>query len=273
MPYRHLPNSRPAVIRALKTARDTAKNTPLADRAISPEQWAKLDDSVPTSFANRLFKEASDVDLAFAAQAPLTTAISQTAARLTMICSHFHQVLDLGISRGTFAPGARSYYDRDITASTLPDLSSYDAVLEAAGNIVTGEAARATAEAAGVARYGSSVYGSGAQYASASDTVPHVPMVLPSAAEVGTMRDEFVTLRNKVQAAEVNTDQQQEEFGAMYPEAQALAVDIADTVEFFYRKDPDDGSRRAKCGRWGVVYLSDPQPPATPTPTPPPPTP
>jgi hypothetical protein len=49
-------------------------------------------------------------------------------------------------------------------------------------------------------------------------------------------------------------------------------VDICDTVEFFYRKDPDDSSRRAKCERWGVVYVSDAAPaapPPTPTPTPP----
>jgi hypothetical protein len=34
------------------------------------------------------------------------------------------------------------------------------------------------------------------------------------------------------------------------------------------RKDPDDSSRRQKCERWGVVYASDPTPPAPPTNTP-----
>jgi hypothetical protein len=34
-------------------------------------------------------------------------------------------------------------------------------------------------------------------------------------------------------------------------------VDICDTVEFFHRKDPDPSSRRAKCARWGVVYVYD----------------
>jgi hypothetical protein len=28
------------------------------------------------------------------------------------------------------------------------------------------------------------------------------------------------------------------------------------------RKDPDDSRRRQKCERWGVVYASDPTPPA-----------
>lgn len=249
MPSRRLPNSMPAVIRTLKTARDTWKNTPVAaDRAISADHWAKLDDAAPTSFLNRLLKEASDVDLALAAQAPLSTQFGQVYARLTLFVSHFHQVLDMGITRGTFAAGARSYYGRDIGASTIPDLSSVEAVMEAAESIVTGEAARFTAEAAA-----------------------HVPMALPSAAEVATLRTQFLTLRNQREQALVKTDREREELMALYTEGQTLAVDICDTVEFFFRKDPDAGSRRTKCERWGVVYHFEPaeQPPTPPDPNPP----
>jgi len=247
MPYRKLPNSVPAVIRTLKTARDAWKITAATDRAITAEQWAKLDDAAPASLLNRFLKEASDVDLALAGQAPLTTKLSQAAAQLTMNVSHFHQVLDLGIARGTFAAGARSYYGRDVNATAIPDLATYDAVAEEAENIVKGEAARQTAEGAG-----------------------YIPMALPSAAEVGALLTQFQTLENQSEQAQVNTDKQREELQALYPEAQALAVDICDTVEFFHRKDPDDSSRRVKCSRWGVVYIYDQ--PAAPTPPPAPPT-
>ena len=51
-------------------------------------------------------------------------------------------------------------------------------------------------------------------------------------------------------------------------------MDICDTVEFFYRKDPDASSRRQKAMRWGVVYLYEPgetpDPSAGGGPTPPP---
>lgn len=254
MPSRRLPNSMPAVIRTLKTARDAWKNTPVpADRAISADQWAKLDDAVPASFLNTLLKEATDVDLAQAAQAPLSTQFAQVYARLTLFVSHFHQVLDMGIARGAFAAGARSYYGRDIGATTIPDLSNQTAVMEAAEMVVTGEAARATAE--------------GAAY---------VPMALPSAAEVAALRTQFLTLFNQRDLAMVKTDREREELMALYAEAQALAVDICDTVEFFFRKDPDAGSRRTKCERWGVVYHFEPgeqpappaDPPAPPAPNP-----
>ncbi len=248
MPSRRLPNSMPAVIRTLKTARDAWKNTPAAaDRAISAEQWARLDDSVPASFLNGLLKEASDVDLALAAQAPLSTQFGQVYARLTLFVSHFHQVLDMGVARGTFSDGARSFYGRDIGSTTIPDLSNQTAVMEAAEKVVTGEAARATAE--------------GAAY---------VAMTLPSAAEVAALRAQFLAVFSQRDQAVVNTDRQREELMALYAEAQTLAVDICDTVEFFFRKDLDDGSRRVKCERWGVVYHFDASAPPAPPPASPP---
>jgi len=247
MPSRRLPNSMPAVIRTLKTARDEWKNTPVpADRAISADHWAKLDDTAPTSFLNRLLKEATDVGLALAAQAPLSDQFGQAYARLTLFVSHFHQVLDMGIARGAFAAGARGYYGRDIGATAIPDLSNQVAVMEAAEAIVTGEAARATAE--------------GASY---------LAMALPSAAEVATLRTQFLTVRNSREQAVVRTDREREELQALYNEAQALAVDICDTVEFFYRRDLDDSSRRQKCERWGVVYHFEPSAPPPTPPTPP----
>jgi hypothetical protein len=237
--YRRLPNSMSAVIRTLTTARDTYKltTTPL-DRAIDAETFAKLDDASPTSLLSRLIKEAADVDLALAAQAPFTSALSLEAAHLTMYVSHFHQVLDLGILRGDFLPGDRPYYGRDITATTVPALATYDAVEEAAAAIVKGEADRqAAATAAGK---------------------PFTPMTLPSAAQVATVLAAFKEARDKSQLAQTKTETEREEAQTIYTEAQALAVDICDTVEFFYRKDPEPASRRSKCRRWGVVYITEP---------------
>ncbi len=255
MPYRRLPNTIASIIRVLKTARDEWKNTPVAaQRALSTDQWNQLNDAVPTSFLNRFLKEASDVDLALAAQAPLTSQYSQAADRLALFVSHFHRVLDLGITRGTFQTGARSYYGREINATSIPDLATYQAIAEAAEKIEQGEAARALAE---------------------GDENNYVAMQLPSAAEVAALRTAFLALQNQSEQALVNTDTQREELQALAAEAQALAVDIYDTVEFFYRKDPDDSSRRVKCERWGVVYVFEaapaaPTPPApAPTPTPP----
>jgi hypothetical protein len=244
MPHRLLPNSTPTVIRTLKTARDEWNNVSNpADRAISAEQFAQLDENDPNSLLNRFLADASALQLAEAAQAPLTSAEAKLASQLTMSVSHFHQVLDLGVTRGTFNAGARSYYGRDITATTIPELSSYQAVDDAAEAVVNGEAARQKAE--------------GAAY---------VPMALPSAAEVAALLTQFRDLDKQSGQAQEYTDKQRGVLNADYPAAQALAVDICDTVEFFYRKTADDATRRVQCQRWGVVYAFDNS--STPAPAP-----
>ena len=186
-----------------------------------------------------------------------------------MLVSHFHQTLDMGIARGTFAPGAREYYGRPIHAATIPDLSTHDAVMTAAQKIVDGEAARAAAEGPGTpVTYNSGVkYDSGVKYN--STTGGYVPMAMPGAAEVGAALTEFRGLIGQSGQAKDSTSQQRKTSKGLYPQAQALAVDICDTVEFFYRKDADAASRRADCRRWGVPYVSnhnEPEPPAPPTP-------
>ena len=225
--------------------RGAHENTAAADRMISAALFAKLDDADPASFLSRFQKEVSEVDLAQAAQATLTSALSLAGARLTTFISHFHQVLDLGITRGIFATGARSYYSRDIGATTIPTLTNYDEVETAADAIVNGEAARQAAE--------------GPSYK---------PMALPSAAEVDALRLPFKTLRNQSQTALANTNKQQEDVSALYPEAQALAVDLCDTVDFNLRSDKSDSSRRAKAEQWGVVYLYENGGTTAPAPTP-----
>jgi hypothetical protein len=75
-------------------------------------------------------------------QAPLTSAEGKLATKLTQAVSHFHQVLDLGVARGTFSASTRSHYGRDIPAISIPDFSTYQAVTDAAENVVNGEAAR-----------------------------------------------------------------------------------------------------------------------------------
>ena len=127
----------PAVLRTLTTARDEYKLTStVANRAISAAQFAQLDDLIPASLLNRLLKEAHDIDLAQAAQSPLSTALAQEAARTTMYVSHFHQVFDLGVERGDFSAGDRAFYGRPVNATAIPDLSTYQLANEAARAIV-----------------------------------------------------------------------------------------------------------------------------------------
>ena len=259
MPHRVLPNSLPTATRCLKKARDQWLLTTVpAERAITAEHWAKLNPDpalTPLSFLSRLLKETGEVDIAIGAQGTATDHFSAARKRAAMFVSHFYQVYDLGVARGSYTAAGRSYYGRSITDTAIPDLATEDDLADALDALIKGEADRQTAEGAAF-----------------------VAMSNPSAAEVTAVRTQFTALRNPKKLALEKTDREREEATALLPEALELCKDIYDTVEYFFRKDTNDASRRVKCERWGVAYAFDPSepvpppapadPPAPPAPTP-----
>ncbi len=235
MPSRRLPNSQVTVLRTLTAARDAWKQFP-SDRLITATHWGKLDDTAPSSFLSRFLKESGDVQTALAAQAPATSALTEAIDRLAVNVSHFHQVYDLGVTRGVFTPAGRAHYGRDFTASSLPDLSTILAILDAGAQIAPGEAARATAEGAA-----------------------HVPMALPGAAQVAAIHTAAAAQRAASETAKLHTDTQQGEAAALYPEAHTLAVSLLNTIEFHLSERPelDAPGRRRIARAWGAVYIND----------------
>lgn len=270
MPSRKLPNSTPTVLRCLKTARDEWKRTAAPDRALNADQWTELDDTNAAGLLNRLITANGNVDAALAAQTAATTALTQISGQLAMFCSHFHQVLDLGIARGKYAASDRNFYERPATASAIPVMSAYEDIAETAELIVSGEAARAKAAGPGTPLTVNSRLKKGSTLKVNSTTGGFLPVENPTADEVGALLAQFQAATSDSDQAQVATDHAREALQLIYPDALALSVDICDTVEYFYRKDPDDSSRRAKCERWGVVYaFDDGTVPPAPTPTPP----
>ena len=271
MRYRQLPTSMPAARRVLDKCNAKCKNTSVpADRAISADTWAKLNDADPAGFYTNLIKKAAALGKAEAAQSQRTLALKTTADRLATYCADFHIVLDRGINRGAFAPGARAYYGRDVHAKSIPKTDSYDDLKSVALAIIQGETARAQAEGGPPATFDSGLrMDSGVRFDSTGGT--YRAMDLPSAVEVNAVYQEFEAARLAVEAGAVELNAAQETLAADFPAARALAVDIYDEVEFFYRRDPDPASRRAKCEPWGLQYVSEGE--EEPTPEPPEPTP
>ena len=210
MPTRILPDSIPTIFRCLTAAQEKYTGTAAPDRALSVAQMTLIGIG-PTSYLVRLSAADQALRLATAAQAPLSAELAVQAVRTRMFVSHFHQVLDLGIARGKFAAGARSFYGRDVHATSIPDLNTHQALAEAVLNIGAGESARATAEGAA-----------------------HVPMAMPSASEVDDAVGAFMDARTGSAAAQSNTNAKQEAVQALLAEGLSLTADVYDTVEFFY---------------------------------------
>ena len=251
---RRSPQSWDAIQLALNTASTTNTATPdVPKNPLTADHKAKLNLTVPTSFLSRLTRLNAAVEAALASQGPITREVERLAPRLRMCNAHYHQVLDFGILREVFpsGPGARSFYGRDLAECPIPTLDSYDDLETVYKKIVSGEAARLAAEGVGA-----------------------VPMAMPTATEVGSVGDEFHDARVQSLLAQRQTNDAREALQALWDEALALVIDIWDTVEFFFRHDPDPSSFRAKCAEWGVyyIYVQDdapaPTPPTPPTPPP-----
>ncbi len=82
-----------------------------------------------------------------------------------------------------------------------------------------------------------------------------IPMSNPGAAAIAPLLAAFNAARTPHEQTLTATDTEREELQALYPEAQALAVDICETVEFYYRGDKIPSRFRVKCRRWGVAYI------------------
>ena len=275
MRYRRLPYSIIAIFACLIKCRDKWKNTANpADRAIPLAIWLQLDDGDPQSFLSRMIKAADALAVANAAQGKLSGILKAAYERLIMFCADFHVVLDRGIARGAFEPGARAYYQRDIHATAIPTPRSYDDLKKVANDIIKGEADRAAAEGPGTP----AAMDRGLRLASSvrmdSNVGGYRPMNLPSADEVAGVLAEFEAARRAVENGHIEVNRAEEALAAFKTPGQALSRDVYDEVEHFYRKDPDASSRRDKCEPWGLTYTAEGEPPPEeptepPAPTPP----
>ena len=271
---RRSPQSWESILLALNTASTTSVATPeVAKNPLTADHKAKIDRTVTTSFLSVVIRKAAAVEAALAAQGPITREVERLAPDLRMICAHFHQVMDFGILRQVFpsGPGARSFYGRDLTECPIPALVTYDDLEKVYKKIVSGETARATAEGPGTPATLDAGLHLDEGVRADSLVGGYVPMAMPSAAEVGEVGDAFSAVRVQSLLAQRKTNEAREALQELWDAALALVLDIWDTVEFFYRHDPDPSSFRAKCAEWGVVYIyvqdDEPTPPA---PTPPP---
>ena len=269
MPVRQLPTSMPTCIRCLKMCRDEYKiTTDILDRAVPEKIWLALDDSNPNSLLSVILAKASTVARMEAAYDQNVVQLKLAATELGTYCCDFHIVLDRGINRGAFPPGSRTFYGREVHATSIPYVGSQDALKEVAEAIIKGEADRAAAEGPGTPLTLDSSLHLDTGLHMDSTTGGYRAMDLPSAAEVAAVFARFETLRVAVENGHKALNKAQEALAQHLEPAKALSKDVYDYVEFFYRDDPDPASRRDKCAPWGLVYADSTTPP-DPEPTPP----
>ncbi len=142
MPYRRLPKTDQARIRALRSAVDSSVQGGVFTNVLSHNTYYKA-----KTFLDRFSREVTVYKRCVAEQSAKRGNEKYEAAlkRARMYVSHFIQVLSMSIMRGEITRDKRSYYGLERDEDTVPNLFSETSVLEWGTRIIEGERRR-TAE-------------------------------------------------------------------------------------------------------------------------------
>lgn len=214
------------------------QNTAAPLRLITPEQFSTLGATLSP------WRNGRDaLGPLLAAQTAATAAANTAYTACARVVSHFIQVLNFAIERGTLPASVRAYYELPVSHAEVPEINTVDAALLWAGRLATGEGQRTTAGGPALA--------------------------WPAIAEVNTNANTLQTAATTQSTAKDTYDLAQETVSDQRPAVDALIKDLWDTIEYNLRTE-EPSSLRRKAREWGVAYEGeeDEEPPPTP-PTPP----
>ena len=222
MPYRRLPNTNVARLRALRIAVDKALSLEFHDRAIQPATFERARSMVKQY--ETLLVQYQD---SYVARTTANKTYMANLQRARMYISHFIQVLNLAIIRGEIKRNYKEYYHLEKDDDTVPNLTSEEDVLKWGANIIEGEEKR-------ISEGGTAIY-------------------FPSIAKVRVYYDIFKEQYISQQQHRRTNDRIYKDVDQMRDKIDAIILDIWNDVENFF-KDCPPYEKWMKCQEYGLVY-------------------
>lgn len=223
MPYRRLPNTDVARIKALKVAYKKGKELPPFKLAFSQSTYAKIE-----LFINSFEKAMINYKAAYNVQIEKSKDYVILMKKSKLYLSHFIQVVNMAISRGELPEKTRTLYGMDIDEQKVPSLNTEKDMIEWGKKIIEGEAKRIM---------------SGQQ-----------PITNPSVAVVKVRFENFVESFNHQKILQQNTTRMLNELDALRAKADDIILNIWNEVEASYKDLPDD-LKRERSTDYGLVYV------------------
>lgn len=223
MPYRRLPNTDQARIRALKAVvakADTydAYNGPVSLKTLFHAKNFLAKFEVAQSYYAACYERQS--------QAGRKHQAKVKSARLYI--SHFIQVLNLAVIRSEVRIAHKAYYGLEQNNHNVPDLSSESALAEWGRKIVDGESKR-------ISQGGTPIYN-------------------PTIAKVKVHYDIFMDSYEQQKALQSLTARSLDALSSMRAEADELILDIWNQVEKKYEGVTPNEKRLDLCRDFGLIY-------------------
>lgn len=223
MPYRRLPNTDSARIRALKAAHTKGKSIPPILLSYSQSTFSKVE-----LFINSFESAMAHYKSAYNSQVERGKEYVRLAKKAKLYVSHFIQVLNMAIARGEFQPSIREVYGMELDEKRIPMLNTESELLEWGKKIIDGETLRLQKG--------------------------QTPISNPTIAVVKVRFQQFVEAYNNQKILQQNTQRQLHELNALRGKADEIILSIWNEVEASFADLPDE-ERRKKAGEYGIVYV------------------
>ena len=226
MPYRRLPNTDAARIRALKTAlRKGERLDDINMLAYSFPLKQKIDIFLPK------FEVAiTNSKAAREKQIENSQKFSELTRKARLYVSHFIQVLNFTIARGELKPQARVYYGLEEEDSKVPSLLTEQELLNWGERVISGEQERLNN------RGGNPIYS-------------------PAIALVRVNYENFKQGYEFQKRLQANSARFSSEVAQFRDEADALILNIWNEVESYFSSVKDEEEKRYMCEEYGLVYV------------------
>ena len=223
MPYRRLPNTDSARLRALKRAVEISKDIPPFRLAFSMKTLVKIQAFLPV-FENTVSHQRQTL----VNQSEKIKANQETARKARLYLTHFLKVMNMAIARGEIPAETRTYYGIATDDSSVPSLTTENELVAWGKRIIDGEEYRI--------RKGSS------------------PVTNPSIAVVKIRYEKFLETRNHYKNINRRASECVNKTADMRQEADDLIAALWNEVEAKFASLPED-EKRISAEKYGLVYV------------------
>lgn len=222
MPYRRLPKTDAARLKALKTLLDNNTVYTVRDHFID---WKVLNEARP--IYDHLFTAVQQAKLCAENQARHGARLEKPRHNALMYISHFLQVLLMAMERGEIRRQQLVLYGMPADATSLPKLTTDEDLIQWGQKAIDGEKARLKAGGR--------------------------PIYNPTIGMVSTHYDIFKDLYDRYRFLVMQTQRAQEEVMRLRPQADAVLLNLWNQIEAHYA-DESWEDRIKHCSQFGVVY-------------------
>lgn len=223
MPYRRLPNTDAARLRALKIAFEKGKELPPFRLAFSQSTLHKIQSFLP-SFEKVMLESKQ----AYSKQIEKSKGYAAVVKKARLYISHFLQVMNMAITRGDISSAERKFYGIQEDSAKLPSLISESDLIKWGEKLIHGETIR-------------SMEG-------------RTPITNPTIAVVKVRYEKFLDAYKFQKMLQKNYLRIHEKLEDMRIQANNIIVNIWNEVEDTFKLEPEQ-KRREMAKTYGIVYV------------------